>query len=240
MKEIYLYPHLGLGDAIIVNGLIRHFCSSNDYVVLFCKDLYYESIRWMLRDVKNLTYYQVSFSNGDSEVEEFVRNNNLSSKVVKIGFDKLWELCGRGVPFYEAFYLMHNLDYNFRFSNFYYERNVKFEDYVYNKLNPNDEKYIFVIDDSNHHLGKLQIPEEKISKGYKIIKYDKKLNYNDSKFLMFNYYKILENAEEIHTLETAFFEFIQSIKIDKSKINIHSYLRNYITNPIEGYNFLGI
>ena len=67
---------------------------------------------------------------------------------------------------------MHDLDPNFRFSNFHYERNLEFEDYVYNKLNPNDEKYIFVIDDSDHHLGKLQIPKEKISKGYKIIKYD--------------------------------------------------------------------
>lgn len=240
MKEIYLYPHLGFGDAIILNGLIRHFCSTNDSAVLFCKDRYYESIRWMLRDVKNLTYHQVSFGNGDSEIRQFIRNNNLDGKVIELGFDKLSQLCGRGIPFYDAFYLMHDLDPNFRFSNFHYERNLEFEDYVYKKLNPNDEKYIFVIDDSDHHLGKLRIPEEKISKEYKIIKYDKKLNYDDSKFLMFNYYKILENAEEIHTLETAFFEFIQSIKIDKSKVNIHSYLRNYISSPIEGYNFLGI
>jgi len=37
-----------------------------------------------------------------------------------------------------------------------------------------------------------------LPKDYKIIKYDKTLNYNDNRFLMFNYRKILENAEEVH------------------------------------------
>jgi hypothetical protein len=240
MEEIYLYPHLGFGDAIILNGLIRHFCSINDSVVLFCKDRYHESIRWMLRDVKNLTYHQVSFNNGDAEIQQFIRSNNLDDKVIKLGFEELSKLCSKGIPFYDSFYMMHGFDPEFRFSNFYYERNIEFEEYVYNKLNPNNEKYVFIIDDSDHHLGKLEISKEAISKEYKIIKYDKKMNYNDSKFLMFNYYKILENAEEVHTLETAFFEFIRSIDIDKSKVNIHSYLRNYISSPIEGYKFLGI
>ena len=240
MEEIYLYPHLGFGDAIILNALIRHFCDINESVVLFCKDRYYESIRWMLRDIKNLTYHQVPFNNGDSEIQKFIRNNNLGDRVIKLGFDKLLELCSKGIPFYESFYLMYDLSPEFRFSNFYYERNFEFENYVYNKLNPNNEKYIFVIDDSDHHLGKLQIPEERLPKDYKIIKYDKKLNYDDSKFVMFNYYKILENAEEIHTLETAFFEFIRSVNVDKKKVNVHSYLRNYISSPIDEYNFLEI
>lgn len=123
---------------------------------------------------------------------------------------------------------MFDLDPKIRFSNFYYQRNFDSEEYIFNKLNPYNEKYIFVIDDSDHHLGNLIIDENILPKKYKIIKYDKKLNYNDENFLMFNYFKILEKAEEIHTIETAFLEFIQSIKLSKPKIYIHSYLRNYL------------
>lgn len=238
MNEIYLHPHLGLGDAIILNGLIRHYCNEYDSVILFCKEPYYESIKWMFRDIKNLTYHVVTFHSGDSEIQNFITSNNLENKVIKFGFEKLAELCSKGESFYDAFYLMHNFTPEFRFHNFYYERDLEIENYIFNKLNPDNEKYIFVIDDGNHHIGNLKIPQGRLPTKYKIINYDKSLNYDDTRFLMFNYYKILENAEEIHTLETAFFEFIRSINIEKSKVYIHSYLRKYIDKPIDGYNFL--
>lgn len=238
MKSIYLHTHMGLGDAIILNALIRDICSKNDSVVLFCLDVYYKSIKWMFRDVKNLSYHQIPFINAETEVARFISSNNLNDNVIRLGFQDIEILCRNGIPFYESFYLSYGFDINFRFENFYYERNLEYENYVYDTLNPKNEKYIFIIDDSEHHLGNFKISDDMISSKYKIIRYDKKINYNDERFLMFNYYKILENAEEIHTIETAFFEFIRSIGIKKSKIYVHSYLRKYIHNPIEGYNFL--
>lgn len=238
MRNVYLYPHLGFGDAIILNALVRKHCSENDSVTLFCKDRYHESIRWMFRDIENLSYHQVSFGSGDYEIEQFIESNNLHDDVIRLGFGNFVDVCRGGVPFYEAFYVMNDIDPEFRFLNFHYERNLEYENYVYDQLNPNDEKYIFVVDDSSHHLGTLKIPEDRLPDGYKIIKYDKTLNENNSKFLMFNYGKILEKAEQIHTIETAFFEFIRSIDVDRSKVNVHSYLRKYITKPIEGYTFL--
>ena len=66
-----------------------------------------------------------------------------------------------------------------------------------------------------------------LPKDYKIIKYDKTLNYDDSRFLMFNYRKILENAEEVHMFQSAFSEFVNSIRLKKPKIYLHLYLRDY-------------
>lgn len=146
------------------------------------------------------------------------------------------------IPFYEAYYQMYNLSIEYRYSHFHYERDLNSEDYVLNILNPNNEKYVFVIDDGKHSLGRsICIPEDRLPSQYKIIRHNKELSYNDNRFILFNYYKLLENAEEIHTTETAFFEFIRSVSsslnilqpIEKSKVYLHSYVRNYITTKID-------
>lgn len=152
------------------------------------------------------------------------------------------------IPFYEAYYQMYDLPIEYRFANFHYERDLESEDYVLNELNPNKEKFIFVIDDGKHSLGySICIPYDRLPSQYKIIKHNKELSYDDDRFILFNYYKLLENAEEIHTTETAFFEFIRSMSsslntlpsIKKSKVYIHSYVRNYITTKIDkDYNRL--
>ena len=183
MKNIYLHTHMGLGDAIILNSLIRDVCSKNDSVVLFCLDVYYKSIKWMFRDIKNLSYQQIPFINAETEVARFISSNNLNDNIVRLGFRDIEPLCKNGIPFYDSFYLAYNYDVNFRFENFYYERNIEYENYVYNTLNPKNEKYIFIIDDSEHHLGNFKISDDMISSKYKIIRYDKKINYNDERFL---------------------------------------------------------
>jgi hypothetical protein len=241
MVKKYILPHFGLGDAIICNALVRHFCEIYDQVVYFTANPYHISIEYMFKDLNNLSF--INSENGPAASVEICKNfislNKIENDVIEVGFKGLEnELTVKkpGIPFYEGFYTMFDLDPKMRFSNFYYQRNYDSEEYIFNKLNPYNEKYIFVIDDSDHHLGNLIIDENTLPKKYKIIKYDKKLNYNNEKFLMFNYCKILENAEEIHTIETAFLEFIQSIKLSKPKIYIHSYLRNYLQRIPTGNN----
>ena len=57
-------------------------------------------------------------------------------------------------------------------------------------------------------------------KGYKVIR-------NDYQFGMFDYIKLLENAEEIHMMQTGFLDLVNSYKMDKPKVYRHNYVRNY-------------
>lgn len=237
--DVYMYPHLGLGDSLMVNGMVRYFCSRYNNLVLFCSTCYCKSIKWLYRDIKNLNIMPFGSdlnSTGDADhmIREFIQANNLYDKLFFLGHYPLSQVADYGL--YHGYYKIYDLDPFMRFDNFYYERNFEYEDYVFDQLNPNKEKYIFVIDDSRHHLGNFVISNEKIGSEYKIIHYNKELNFDDDRFLMFNYYKILENAEEIHTLETAFFEFIQLIKLPKPKIYIHSYKKRYIDSE-KDWNF---
>jgi len=44
---------------------------------------------------------------------------------------------------------------------------------------------------------------------------------------MYNYRKIMENAEEIHMFQSAFSEFVNATELEKPKIHLHIYLRDY-------------
>ena len=60
----------------------------------------------------------------------------------------------------------------------------------------------------------------KINTKFKIIK-------NDMRFLVFNYIKLLEEAEEVHFMQSSFKELLCSYKLEKPKLYQHSYVRQY-------------
>jgi hypothetical protein len=214
MSLKYVYHHLGLGDHIICNGMVRHLCKKYDSVVLFCYSHYYENVNYMYRDLKNLEIFD--FSNED-DVINFVENNqSVKNSLIKPGFDNLNQCLDR-MTFDEAFYYLSGIDFSVRFDEFYFQRDFEKEDEVCKELNPDDEKYIFVLDDPNR--GYL-IDMTKVTDGYKIIR-------NDYRFKMFDYIKLLENAEEIHMMQTGFLDLVNSYKMNKPKIYRHTYVRNY-------------
>ena len=79
MKKIYLWPSQGFGDAICYNALIRNICDEYDSVSLFCSEHFFKSIRWMLRDVKNLNCISVPYSSHSAweyYITNFIIQNN--------------------------------------------------------------------------------------------------------------------------------------------------------------------
>ena len=52
-----IYQHLGLGDIILCNGLVRHLISKENNskkIFLICKNSNLKSAKFMYRDIKNL------------------------------------------------------------------------------------------------------------------------------------------------------------------------------------------
>jgi hypothetical protein len=210
----YIHHHLGLGDHIICNGMIRHLCKYNDNIVLFCYTHYYENISYMYSDLQNLEIFDFDT---EQEIVNFTkRNRTVETNLIKPGFDNL-DSCLDRMTFDEAFYHLIGLDFSVRFDEFYIPRDLEREKEVCETLNPENEKYIFVLDDSKR--GYL-IDKNKLPSNYKIIE-------NDYRFLMFDYISLLENAEEIHMMQTGFLDLVNSYKMNKPKIYRHNYVRNY-------------
>jgi hypothetical protein len=210
----YIHHHLGLGDHIICNGLVRYFYKKYKNILLFCYPHNYENVHYMYRDLNNL---EIINFDSERDADIFVDNNKVvRDNLIKPTFSTL-DSRFSGMTFDESFYSQVGLNFNVRFDDFYFVRDIEKENEVCQKLNPNGEKYIFVLDDPKRDYN---IDMNKITKKYKVI-------YNDLEFRMFDYIKFLENAEEIHTMQTGFLDLINSYKMEKPKIYRHNYVRNY-------------
>jgi hypothetical protein len=208
----YIYHHLGLGDHIICNGIVRHYRETYGEVTVFCKPHYFTNVEYMYRDDNNIIILPIG---KDSDVCNYINQNNLHSDLIMVGFDKLGLYNSK--TFDEGFYNTINLPFLFRFSKFKFERNSEKELEVYNELNPNNEPYIYVHDDKERGF---EIDVNKININLKIIE-------NDKRFLMFDMLKIIENATEVHSMQTGMKDLINSFKFDKPKFYLHWYVRPY-------------
>ena len=207
----FIYHHLGLGNHIVNNGMIRHFYKKYGELTLFAYKHNVKNVQYMYRDLEN---FQVLGVESDAQADYYISNQKLDC--LKIGFGDLSGVMP-DLPFDKAFYKLVGLDFSVRFDEFYFERNLEKEEEVCKTLNPDGEKYIFVLDDPKRGYN---IDMTKVADEYKVIR-------NDFKFKMFDYIKLLENAEEIHMMQTGFLDMVNSYKMYKPKIYRHNYVRNY-------------
>ena len=146
----YIYHHLGLGDHIICNGLVRRLINTDDKYSMFVKEHNKISVEFMYRDLTNLSF----IVGDDSFVNKFISENNIEGKdLIICGFTWLancsWD---------EVFYYQHNIDFKERWKSFNVERDFNMEDYLYDFLNPNNEDFALI-----HKIG---------SDGFDRINYD--------------------------------------------------------------------
>ena len=209
MNKIYIYHHLGLGDHISCNALVREIIKKNrkNIYYLFCKKNLYESIKFMYRDIKSLKLITIESDNG---IEKYLSKLKNKDKILKIGLEnheKIYKKISSGgnlVTYDMVFYKQMNVSYKKRFTHCYWKRNIKEENRVYKKLIKNPKKkYIFVHDDPSMNYN---INKSFFNKDYVIIK-------NDNKEIIFNMAKVIENATELHLMESSIRNMAESLNL---------------------------
>ena len=108
---IYLYHHLGLGDHIICNGLVREIYKIEKEVSLYCKFNNLNNVTYMYRDLKNLHIIGIK-----SDQDILVDKNTL-----KIGFEYVYIFQQYGITWDESFYRQCNINFEKRWSSFFIE-----------------------------------------------------------------------------------------------------------------------
>lgn len=212
---IYIYHHLGLGDHIICNGIIRHYRETYEKVYVFVKPHNFENVSHMYRDDENIILLPIG---EDSDVENYINQNNIEDKVLRVGFSSLYSV--NHTKFDEGFYKTVNLPFSYRFEKFHFLRDRDIEEKVFIELNPENKKYIFI-----HGVDR-----DKVRNDLLII--DNPTQYN-----IFNLLKLIENAEEVHLMESSIKNLVNSYKFDKPKFYFHKYSRNYpYYNETQGLN----
>ena len=210
---MYIYHHLGLGDHIICNGLVRELSRGKDAAVP-CKKHNFPSVEYMYRDAKNITVIPIQ---DDSEANRLCQGKNH----VKIGFKKKL-----GKPFDKSFYDIAKIPFEKRWDSFYIKRDERTESKLYKKLNPQNKSYIFVHDDSSRDIN---IEYDFGSKF--VIRPDKR--YTD---IIFHYAQLIENADEIHCIDSSFKSFADSLDLSNKKTVKKTTLPNGESMNIEKSN----
>ena len=143
-KIAAVWTYQGIGDHIDCCGLVREVAKKYDKVKILCKDRNFELVSYMYRDNPNIV---VLGQPPHIPARHFktVWNNMRDYKSMD-GFGAIYvKKLGIGVA--PSFYSTVKMSYQKKFENFYFQRDLKEEEKIYDKLNPSKEKYIFVRDD---------------------------------------------------------------------------------------------
>ena len=209
MNPLYIYHHLGLGDHLICNGLVRNIyknsISSFPKIFLFCKENNIESVTFMFSDLKDLEIIKVK---NDKEVNKYLKKHN-GIELKKIGFE-FRNLKNR--YFDQDFYKIAGIDFNKRWDDFLIVRDYNREKELFKQLGIKPLKYIFFHDDIDRKF--------KINEGF-IIHKDLKVIKPFITKTIFDWCTIIENAKEIHCIDSSFRLLADSLKLKTEQLFFH-------------------
>ena len=225
LPNLFFRPHLGLGDHIVCNGMVRELHKKYDKFVMPVKCHNVKSVSRMFEDLDNVRLLSVI---NDFEADSHALN------YTRIGFEVL-NLGHYGSSFMqnvktfdESFYVQAKVEYEKRWDTFFYPINKEKEREVYMTFcDEVGEEYIFVHDDPSRSLSidKSHLPDLPIvSPGHKF--------GTSGEINFFDYGLLIRNSHEIHCMDSSFAIFIDHLNTDKVKRKmIHRYLRNQNMNP---------
>jgi hypothetical protein len=246
-NKLFIIPHLELGDNLILNGAIRFLSTKYKKIIYVVKQIYYDQISIMFSDIPNLLLYPTmggfienrkmsTLIPYDNDVKNIYNKYNIDF-IVFDGYRNEYDLTNYKYPrkypvyFYDDLRISHDIRYTyFKINRNYNNENILY----YNLINIIGNNYIIILDDEKRNL----IINKKYysNKNIPIFKLNNNSN-NEIKELnnirtsnIFNYIKILENAKEIHSIDSSIL-----LLIDQLNINVKTYVHRYARNQPLGY-----
>lgn len=216
MNSVYIYHHLGLGDCIICNGIVRYYSNKFETVYVFTKPRNVSNCIRMYKDNPKIKIIAME----DYEIRNFMKNFPQNNYLI-IGHEKLHiQIETRNTPFDKIFFEMAGLNIEDKWEKFYIQRDLEKEKEVfYNILGLKDSsKFLFFHDD----IGKEYFfNPQYFSQGIKIIRPNE---YKD--IGIFDFLYTLEKASEIHVMNSSFLNLIDCIQLSNPYLFYHKYVRN--------------
>jgi hypothetical protein len=211
-------PHLGLGDHIICNAIVRNLRKSYDVVHMPVKAHNFHTVKDMLRDDPGIELIKVT---GDEQALKYLglfraRVDNIVG-VGQYGTDFLND----SKSFDESFYKQIDISYDARWDEFKYVR----EDTVEAKLFEDaqlPEKYVFVHDDAsrNYLIDESNFPADMTV--YRPVHTFGEL----CETTLFHYGKIIEEATEIHCIDSSFACYVEHLDCSRvERLVLHRHIK---------------
>jgi len=225
-EKFYVRSHMGLGDMILCNAIVRNICKKYKNVVTFVKPEYEKSIKFMYRDIPNLELIVIN----ECDIDKLLDTVDVKNKIW-LGFGNIEHLLEK-YRFDECFYRQVGLKYERRWTDFYVERDKISEENLFSKSGLVKGEYIFIHDDKERGL---LIPDKMLPQGITHYRPDRAVEN------IFDYCTIIENAKQIHVMDSCFKHIADSLDLT-NELYYHVYLRSNrnhnVTNSRLSWNYI--
>ena len=198
MKRLCIHHHLGLGDHFVCNGLVHKVASAWDKIYLPTKRRNFKTISSLYADFENIEVFVVDEEYSD--VANFCNNHQVP--LLRVGF----EHCAP-VRANESFYHQLNINYEERYTGFRVPTQIAGASELYDRLVPS-EPYVIVHQESS--VGSFNLP---LQTPHEIVEIKSGVTEN-----LLEYVKIIENAAEIHCIDSSVFNLIEGMKMKTNQL----------------------
>lgn len=207
MKSLVIRSHLGAGDMLIINAIVRERATKFDEVYLPCKTHNVPSVRFMFRDLPNVYVWGVR---DDNEADKFTSDRiYCGSKVLGLGlfaYEKEFDID----QWDREMYRQAGLPFEQRWDGFRAVRDPSRE------LEPGVDSWVFAHQDSARRF---EINVNRMPRG-NVLSPIPGRRHN-----IFDYWPLIENAEEIHCIDSCFAILADSIPTKAKRHVLHLYAR---------------
>ena len=187
-----------MGDHIVCNGLLNHFSESFNKIYLPVKSRDLNNVNYLYKDTNKIEVFKIEHETEVEDISSFAKKNNLT--ILKVGFKK------RKPPFNLSFYEQFNLPYNYSFNKFKITRDEEKEESLLKHLkNTYEVKGPYQVVHNQSSYGKVDLQS---NKNLPKIYIEKETDLYKNIFL---YLKVIENAEEIHCLDSSFLHLVERV-----------------------------
>jgi len=198
-NKFLAYTHLGLGDHIVCNGLINHFSESFQEIYLPVKSRDLNNLNYLYRDNSKIQIFRIEHNTEVEDINNFSKDNDLP--ILKVGFKK------RKPPFNLSFYEQFKLPYSYSIDKFKVSRDDIKEEKLYQHLkNIYSIKGPYQLVHNQSSYGKVDL---RTNKNLPSIYIEKETDLFKNVFL---YMKVIENANEIHCLDSSILHLVERVK----------------------------
>lgn len=211
--------HIGLGDQLVLNGLVRHFAEIEDCVIIFAQKSHMQTMEFMYRDI--LDKLKIIPLEGPGYRTTQAMLIHAKGKILPLGIHSMNQQLFNQLVIGEyslyinwvcMLYIQAGLNPNTMYKKFKVYRDKTRE------LKPPDEPYIFVHDDQQRGRN-LHIKTDKKIYKPSISKVNPDDSFECDNFNIFDYLTIIENASERHVMNSCYLWLIELFNIGNKGTN---------------------
>lgn len=222
-RGVYILCHQGLGDHLLCGGIYREYAKRYPIVFIPVTKNYAKTMQILMSDLPNVHIISFDFAITDSRLN--LKMESQAKLLSNFGFDIL-HLGAFESSFFKDpnmrldanYYSQASLNLEHRWESFDVPRNFEKERELKDLLVPDGKPYIFVHDDASRsfNIRPIAFPD-----GITVVRPDVTLS---SQFSFFDYLTLIEEAQQIHCIESSFAALIEGMEIQGEKF-AHRYAR---------------